>query len=82
MDKYWTALPTIEAIGFGGLDESIREYIDETNIDFVVLRTYGRTCINYTLLGSTMERIARTVDVPVVTVALGDRAKHAVGSVA
>jgi nucleotide-binding universal stress UspA family protein len=36
----------------------------------VVMGTHGRTGLEHTLLGSTTERIVRTVDVPVLTVPL------------
>ena len=63
-------IPTTEAIRLGVSHEIIREYIDENDIDLVVMRTHSRTGLEHTLLGSTTERIARTVDVPVLTVHL------------
>ena len=59
-----------QAIRLGVPHEIIREYIDENDIDLVVMRTHSRTGLEHTLLGSTTERIARTVDVPVLTVHL------------
>jgi len=63
-------IPTTEAIQLGVPHETIREYIDENNIDLVVMGTHGRTGLDHTLLGSTAERIIRTVDVPVLTIQL------------
>ena len=47
---------------------SIREYIDDHDIDLVVMGTHGRRGIDRYLLGSVTERVVRTSDVPVLTV--------------
>jgi nucleotide-binding universal stress UspA family protein len=62
--------PATEAIRLGVPHEIIREYIDENDVDLVVMGTHGRTGLEHTLLGSTTERVVRTVDVPVLTVHL------------
>jgi nucleotide-binding universal stress UspA family protein len=61
-------IPAIEAIRTGVPHETIREYVDETDIGLVVMGTHGRTGLEHTLLGSTTERVVRTVNVPVLTV--------------
>ncbi|MFC4405976.1 universal stress protein [Haloarchaeobius iranensis] len=61
-------IPVIEEIRIGVPYEGIREYINEHDIDFVVMGTHGRTGLDHTLLGSTVDRIVRTVDVPVLAV--------------
>jgi nucleotide-binding universal stress UspA family protein len=63
-------IPATEAIRLGVPHEIIREYIDENDVDLVVMGTHGRTGLEHTLLGSTTERVVRTVDVPVLTVHL------------
>jgi nucleotide-binding universal stress UspA family protein len=63
-------IPAIETIRVGVPHKIIREYIDKNDIDLVVMGTHGRTGLEHTLLGSTTERIVRTVDVPVLTVPL------------
>jgi nucleotide-binding universal stress UspA family protein len=65
-----TDIPAVEAIRLGVPHEIIREYIDENDIDLVVMGTHGRTGLERTLLGSTTERTVRTVDVPVLTTQL------------
>lgn len=63
-------IPAIEAIRLGVPHEIVREYIDENDIDLVVMGTHGRTGLEHTLLGSTTERIVRTVEIPVLSVHL------------
>jgi nucleotide-binding universal stress UspA family protein len=63
-------VPAIEAIRLGVPHETIREYVDEEDIDLVVMGTHGRTGLERTLLGSTTERVVRTADTPVMTVPL------------
>jgi nucleotide-binding universal stress UspA family protein len=63
-------VPATEAIRLGVPHDVIREYVDENHVDVVVMGTHGRTGLEHTLLGSTTERIVRTVDVPVLTVPL------------
>jgi len=59
-----------DAIRVGVPHEVIREYVDEHDVDLVVMGTHGRTGLEHALLGSTTERVVRTVDVPVLTVRL------------
>ena len=47
---------------------SIIDYVDENNIDMVVMGTHGRKGLNRYLLGSVTERVVRTSEVPVLTV--------------
>lgn len=48
--------------------ETILEYIDDADIDLVVMGTHGRTGLDRYLLGSLTEKIVRTSDAPVLTV--------------
>ena len=47
---------------------SIRDYVDENDVDMIVMGTHGRKGLDRYLLGSVTERVVRTSDVPVLTV--------------
>jgi len=47
---------------------SIIDYVEENDIDIVVMGTHGRKGLNRYLLGSVTERVVRTSEVPVLTV--------------
>ena len=47
---------------------AIVEYVDEHDIDLLVLGTHGRTGLDRYLLGSVTEQLIRTAPVPVLTV--------------
>ena len=47
---------------------TILDYVDEEDVDLVVMGTHGRTGLDRYLLGSVTERVARLSDVPVVIV--------------
>jgi nucleotide-binding universal stress UspA family protein len=47
---------------------SILEYVDDHDVDLVVMGTHGRRGLDRYLLGSVTERVVRTADVPVLTV--------------
>lgn len=49
-------------------DRAIEAYVQEKDIDYVVMGTHGRTGVSEQLLGSTTERVVRLLDVPVVSV--------------
>ena len=53
---------------YGRPAEAIREYVDDTDVDLVVLGTHGRRGLDHALLGSVTERVVRTAPVPVLTV--------------
>lgn len=48
--------------------EEILEYVDDYNMDLIVMGTRGRTGLDRLLLGSTAERVVRKSAVPVMTV--------------
>lgn len=56
------------AIEHGSPYRAIRSYIDEYEIDLVVMGTHGRSGIERYLLGSVTEKTVRTSPVPVMTV--------------
>lgn len=49
---------------------AILEYIDDHDIDLVIMGTHGRTGLDRVLLGSVTERLVRTAEVPILTVRL------------
>lgn len=61
-------IETIPAVRGGNPHEVILEYIDENDIDLVVMGTEGRTGVERYLLGSVSEKVVRLADPPVVTV--------------
>jgi nucleotide-binding universal stress UspA family protein len=56
------------AIEHGSPYRAIRSYVDEQDIDLVVMGTQGRSGIERYLLGSVTEKTVRTSSVPVMTV--------------
>jgi nucleotide-binding universal stress UspA family protein len=56
------------AIQHGYPYRSIRSYVEENDIDLVVMGTHGRSGIERYLLGSVAEKTVRTSPVPVMTV--------------
>lgn len=52
----------------GTAHQTIAEYVDENDIDAVVMGTHSREGVNRHLIGSVTERVIRAVDVPVVAV--------------
>ena len=56
------------AIEHGSPYRGIRSYVDEYDIDLVVMGTHGRRGIERYLLGSVAEKTVRTSPVPVMTV--------------
>jgi nucleotide-binding universal stress UspA family protein len=58
---------TVEASVVSGTPyHAIVEYVDERDVDCVVMGTHGRTGLSRYLLGSVTERVVRLTDVPVV----------------
>lgn len=47
---------------------TIIDYIEDNDIDLVVMGTHGRRGLDRLLLGSVTERVVRSADVPVMTV--------------
>jgi nucleotide-binding universal stress UspA family protein len=80
-----TALDTVEerateasvsavetSVDYGTPYREIRSYVDEHEIDLVVMGTQGRSGIERYLLGSVAEKTVRTSPVPVMTVRQSD----------
>jgi len=60
------------AIETGIVHRSIVDYVDNEDIDLVVMGTHGRTGVGRFLLGSVAEKVIRTADAPVMTVRATD----------
>lgn len=58
----------VDSVVQGTPYETIGAYADEQDIDLIVMATRARTGLSRHLLGSTTERVVRTVPVPVLTV--------------
>lgn len=67
--------------GIGALEKSVAtgppyrtilEYVEEHDIDLVVMGTHGRSGLEHFLLGSVTERVVRLSNVPVLTVRMTD----------
>ncbi len=50
----------------------ILDYVDENDIDCIVMGTHGRRGLEHYLLGSVTERVVRLAEVPVMTVRASD----------
>lgn len=61
------------SVGGGSPYRVIREYIDDNDIDMVVMGTHGRRGLDRYLLGSVTEKVVRTSDCPVLTVRADQR---------
>ena len=61
-------VPVETAVVDGHAHDAILEYVDEHDVDLVVMGTHGRTGLGRWLLGSVTERVVRACPVPVLTV--------------
>ncbi|AQL44367.1 universal stress protein UspA [Halorientalis sp. IM1011] len=60
---------TVEgSVAEGAPYRAILEYVDQNDIDLVVMGTHGRTGLDRYLLGSVTEKVVRSAPVPVLTV--------------
>lgn len=64
----------VATVTSGTAYRSIHAYVDEHDIDLVVMGTHGRKGLDRYLLGSVTERVVRTSDAPVLTVRQSDDA--------
>lgn len=62
-------LETVEAsIAQGTAHQAILDYVENRDIDLVVMGTHGRTGLDRYLLGSVTEKVVRASDTPVLTI--------------
>jgi nucleotide-binding universal stress UspA family protein len=63
----------VTAVGRTGQPSTeIADYVEEAGVDLVVMGSTGESSLTGQLLGSTADRVLRTVDVPVLVVRRGD----------
>jgi nucleotide-binding universal stress UspA family protein len=65
------SLDSVTSVGFGSPYREILSYVDDHDVDLVVMGTHGRSGIERYLLGSVAEKTVRTSPVPVLTVRNG-----------
>ena len=61
-------LTTVENVSAGKPHALIADYIEDTDIDLVVMGSHGRSGVKRALLGSVTERTLRSTHVPVLVV--------------
>ena len=65
-------VPVETAVVTGTPHRMIMDYIDDHDVDMVVMGTHGRRGFDRFLLGSVTEKVVRTAPVPVMTVRVPD----------
>ena len=66
--------PTAEVVQFGSsVQGAIRSYVEDEDVDLLVVGTHGRTGFDRFVLGSVAEFLVRTSPVPVLTVRAPER---------
>jgi nucleotide-binding universal stress UspA family protein len=71
--------PVRTALRRGTPAEEVLSYVDEFDVDLVVMGTHGRTGVDRFVTGSVTEQVIRHAPVPVVTVRVTDRSDVADG---
>ncbi len=66
------ALDVEQAVRTGAPSEEIAAYVDEEDVDLVAMASVSEESFAGQLLGSTTDRVLRTVDVPVLVVPAGE----------
>jgi nucleotide-binding universal stress UspA family protein len=61
---------------FDGAAAGIRDYVENNDIDLVVMGSHGRSNLRRQLLGSVASTVLRTIDVPVLLVKRNTQANH------
>lgn len=61
-------IETIEAVLKGKAHEKLVAYVEDHDIDLVVMATHGKSGLSRVLLGSTAEKVVRHSPAPVLTV--------------
>jgi nucleotide-binding universal stress UspA family protein len=60
----------VRTTSFDGVAAGVREYVEDADIDLVVMGARGRSNLSRGILGSVTSSFLRTVDVPVLVVTL------------
>lgn len=61
-------IDAVGAVEVGDIDRTILMYVDDHNVDVVVMSTHGRSGVGRFLMGSVTEQIIRDGDVPVLAI--------------
>lgn len=64
-------LEVTSSVRHGRPAEEILEYVDEHDVDAIVMGTHGRSGADRLVIGSVTEKVVRKAPVPVVTVRMG-----------
>jgi nucleotide-binding universal stress UspA family protein len=65
---------TVERVVEEGVPKTeILSYVDDNDVDVVVMATHGRTGLDHYLIGSVTEKVVRRSPVPVLSVRLDDQ---------
>jgi nucleotide-binding universal stress UspA family protein len=67
-DEYRTSLELETIVRTGDVREELVTLVNDEDIDLVVMGTHGRGSFEHFLLGSTTEKVIRTIPVPILTV--------------
>lgn len=62
----------VESIEYGKPSQEIIEYVDEHDVDAIVMGTHGRSGVDRLVIGSVAEKVVRKSEVPVLTVRMTD----------
>jgi nucleotide-binding universal stress UspA family protein len=65
-------VPVEEHVTAGSPSRAIRNFVDENDIDLVVMGSHGRSGLSRVVLGSVAEKVLRRTRVPVLVVDLND----------
>lgn len=60
-------------VAAGSPYRQIQRYVEDADIDLIVMGTHGRRGIDRYLLGSVAEKVVRTADCPVLTIRPGEQ---------
>jgi nucleotide-binding universal stress UspA family protein len=63
-------VPVEEHVSAGSPSRAIRKFVDENDIDLVVMGSHGRSGLSRVVLGSVAEKVLRRTRVPVLVVDL------------
>lgn len=67
-EEYASEIPVITKVVFGSTSMMILDYIDEAEIELVVMGTKGASGLRELVIGSNAEKIVRRASCPVITV--------------
>lgn len=69
-DRAGEDVTVVESIEHGKPAAEILAYVDDADVDAIVMGTHGRSGVDRLVVGSVTEKVVRKSDVPVLTVSL------------